>query len=137
MAVQAGVRAAIVTRQRRRRNLLPYMLALPILIYEGIFILLPIVQEILSSFSSDVVGAGAVKWVGGANYTRMLNDPAFWRSMRTTLIYMVLVVTMSLLIGLISALLLNEVQKQQREIETLRADVEELKRLLLRSVGQR
>lgn len=35
------------------------------------------------------------------------------------------------------ALLLNEVQQQQREIETLRADVEELKRLLLRSVGQR
>ncbi|MBX3080366.1 MAG: sugar ABC transporter permease [Anaerolineae bacterium] len=118
MAVQAGVRAAIVTRQQRRRNLLPYMLALPILIYEGLFILLPIVQEILSSFTNDVIGAGAVKWVGSANYTRMLNDPNFWKSMRTTLTYMVLVVTLSLIIGLISALLLNEAGRGRSIVRT-------------------
>jgi multiple sugar transport system permease protein len=119
MAVQAGVRAVIATRQQRRRNLLPYMLALPILIYEGIFVLLPIVQEVLSSFTSDVIGVNTVKWVGGANYTRMLNDPGFWRSMRTTLIYMVFVVTLSLLIGLISALLLNEAGRGKSIVRTI------------------
>ena len=42
-----------------RRDLFPYMLALPIIIYEGIFILFPILQQIGSSFTSDIVmGSG-------------------------------------------------------------------------------
>lgn len=96
------------TGLRRRLHLLPYLLALPIILYEGIFILIPILQEIATSFASDVVGGGPVRWVGLENYQRMFGDANFGRAMRTTLIYMVFVVATSVGLGLISALLLNQ-----------------------------
>ena len=43
---------------RRRLHLLPYLLALPIVIYEGIFIVSPIVQGIYGSFTRLELGAG-------------------------------------------------------------------------------
>lgn len=60
MAVQAGINAQVAKPiARSRRDYLPYLLALPIIIYEGIFILVPIVQQFGSSFTSDVIGASA------------------------------------------------------------------------------
>jgi multiple sugar transport system permease protein len=109
MAVQAGARAqaAGLGIARHRRDLLPYLLILPILIYEGVFVLMPIVQEFASSFTSDVIGLGAVKGVGLANYDRMLNDRYFWNSIRVTLIFMVATVVVAVGAGLIAALILN------------------------------
>ena len=92
----------------RNWNVLPYLLALPILLYEGFFIVVPILQEIGSSFTSDVLGMGAVKWVGLKNFQRLFADPNFWASLRTTLIYLFFVVTVSVGVGLISALLMNQ-----------------------------
>src|ERR1700731_1416614 len=60
-----------------RRNWLPYLLALPILAYEAVFILYPIGQGMASSFTRTDVGR-PVTFVGLANYQRMLTDPAFW-----------------------------------------------------------
>ncbi|MBX3066083.1 MAG: sugar ABC transporter permease [Anaerolineae bacterium] len=109
MAVRAVARTnSTATTTTRRRNWLPYMLALPIILYEGIFVFLPIVQEIASSFTSNIIGGGPVKWVGLANYQRMFSDASFWRSMRVTLTYLAFVVIISVLAGLFSALLLNQ-----------------------------
>src|SRR5258706_10763790 len=92
----------------QRRDLFPYMLALPIIIYEGIFILIPILQQITTSFSSDVFGLSEVNWVGLTNYSRMWNDRNFWNSVRVTLIYMVATVILAVVIGLLAALILNQ-----------------------------
>lgn len=109
MTSQASIRVGRLTGAvRRRLHLLPYMLALPIIIYEAIFILIPILQEIASSFASDVIGGGPVRWVGLANYERMLKDQYFWKAIGTTLVYMVFVVITSVGLGLISALLINQ-----------------------------
>jgi multiple sugar transport system permease protein len=109
MAVQASMNAqSRKTTVRHRRDLLPYLLALPIIIYEGIFILVPIVQQFFSSFTSDVIGLGAVKWTGLANYDRMFHDKNFWNSMRVTLIFMVATVIVSVVAGLLAALLMNQ-----------------------------
>ena len=74
-AVLAPVNASTI-RRHGRRNWLPYMLALPILAYEAVFILYPIAQGIASSFTRTDVGR-PVTFVGLANYQRMLTDPAF------------------------------------------------------------
>lgn len=108
MTSQASTRVGMATgKLRRRLHLLPYLLALPIVIYEGIFILIPILQEVASSFASDVVGGGPVRWVGLANYERMFKDQYFWKAMGTTLTYMLFVVVTSVGLGLIAALLIN------------------------------
>lgn len=109
MAVQVGALSRTQTAPpRRRRNWLPYMLALPLLIYEGIFIFIPILQQIASSFTSDVIGVGNVEFVGLENYERLFRDAQFWGSLKTTLIYMTFVVILAVGSGLVSALIMNQ-----------------------------
>src|SRR4051794_27384757 len=78
------------TRSRsawRRFSYLPYALALPILLYEFIFIMYPIYEGIRSSFTKQTVGKPAV-WVGLGNYRHLMHDANFWNSVRQTIFYM-------------------------------------------------
>jgi multiple sugar transport system permease protein len=109
MTVQAIAPAKV--RQpvtRARPDLLPYLLALPIILYEMFFVLIPIVQQFGSSFTSDIIGIGNVEWVGFENYERMLGDRYFWNSMRVTLMFMVGTVIVAVGAGLIAALIMNQ-----------------------------
>ena len=90
----------------RSPNLLPYLLALPIVAYEAVFILYPIYQGLRSSFYRQPLGRPE-RWVGLDNYRRMFGDDAFWGVMRTSLVYMVAVVAVAIGFGLASALVLN------------------------------
>jgi len=91
----------------RRLDLLPYLLALPILAYEGALLLYPIAQGVATSFTRTEVGGGAGAWVGLANYQRMLGDAGFWRVLQTTLLYSVSLIAVALGAGLGAALVLN------------------------------
>jgi multiple sugar transport system permease protein len=100
--------ATRITRPRRRLRLLPYMLVLPILLYEGLMILYPIAQGVYGSFTRIELAANRpAAWIGWANYERMLNDPGFWKVMQTTLLFTVLVIVVAVGIGLFTALLFN------------------------------
>ncbi len=95
-------------RVRRRLHLLPYLLALPIVIYEGIFIVSPIVQGIYGSFTRLELGAGRPQiWVGLANYARMFADDLFWQALKNTLMLSGMVIIVALLAALATALLFN------------------------------
>jgi multiple sugar transport system permease protein len=108
MAVQAGVKAqATEPITRQKRDYLPYMLALPIIIYESVFILIPIIQQVGSSFTSDVIGIGTVKFVGLANYNRLIHDAKFFNSLKVTLTFMVATVIFAVGAGLLSAIVMN------------------------------
>ena len=93
-AVLAPLDASKVTR-RGRSNWLPYLLALPILAYEAVFILYPIGQGIASSFTRTDVGR-PVTFAGLANYQRMLTDLGFWVVVLHTLVYMAGVIGVSI-----------------------------------------
>lgn len=95
-------------RVRGRRNTLPYVLVGLIIVYLCVFILFPIAQQFLTSFSNSVVGVQKVRWVGLANYERLLTDDDFWVSVRVTFVYMMFVVAISVTIGLFSAIMLNQ-----------------------------
>lgn len=94
-------------RRRRKISFLPYTLALPILIYEAIFILYPIEQGLEASFQKQASIGRPPAWVGLANYRRLIHEAAFWHSMRQTLIYMFAVIIVAVGAGLGTALLLN------------------------------
>ena len=101
------VRGARLTAVRRRRPaFLPYLLVLPILAYEGVFLLYPIYQGLKSSLYRQPLG-GKERWTGLDNYRRMLTDDDFWSVMGTTLTYMLAVVVVAVGFGLGSALVLN------------------------------
>ena len=96
------------SRPRRRLNVLPYALVIPILLYEGLLILYPIAQGIYGSFTQiELASNKPVTWVGADNYVRMLNDPDFWMVMQTTLIFTALVIVASITAGLVTAMLFN------------------------------
>jgi multiple sugar transport system permease protein len=93
---------------RRRLHLLPYALALPIVLYEVALIIYPIFQGVLGSFQQIELAANvAPTWVGLKNYRRMFSDPAFWMVMKTTLIFTGLVIIVAIGAGLATALLFN------------------------------
>lgn len=108
MAEPTEERAGIVRRWvRSRQGSLAYTLVFLIVAYLAIFILLPIVQQVLTSFSNNVVGIDKVQWVGLRNYERLFDDDDFWFSVQVTLFYMGFVVVGAVSLGLLSALLLN------------------------------
>jgi multiple sugar transport system permease protein len=84
---------------------LPYLLVLPILAFEGVFVLYPIVKGILTSFKSQELGATGSFTL--SNYSRMFADPVFWQVVRVTLVFTAVVVVLMLAVGLFIAMLLN------------------------------
>ena len=91
-----------------RRHLLPYLLVLPILLFEGIYIISPIVQGIYGSFTRLELGAGRPQiWVGLANYVRMFDDPLFWQALKTTLSLSAMIIVLALVAALATAMLFN------------------------------
>lgn len=87
MQTQASIRS------RRRLHLLPYLLALPIVLYEVALVVYPIFQGVLGSFQQIELAANVpATWVGLKNYRRMFSDPSFWYVMEVTLIFTVLVI---------------------------------------------
>jgi multiple sugar transport system permease protein len=100
-------RARVGEVHRRRISWLPYALAGPILLYEGIFLLYPIYQGLKSSFYEQKALGRPPKWAGLENYRRLLNDDDFWTVLQKTAIYMLAVIAVAIGFGLFSAMVLN------------------------------
>ncbi len=94
-------------RRRRRPSFLPYLLAIPILIYEGIFVLYPIYEGVKSSFYTQANLGTPPIWVGLKNYQRLIHDDFFWNSLKQTSLFMAGVIVVSIGFGLLSAVVLN------------------------------
>jgi multiple sugar transport system permease protein len=86
--------------RRLRLDRLPYMLILPSLLVEAMFVYFPILRGI--GFSLE--GKSGLSF---ATYGRMLEDPGFWRMILTTIQFALLVDSAVLLVGLAVALLMN------------------------------
>ena len=94
-------------RRRRKTNVLAYLLAGPILIYEAVFVLYPIVQGVRLSMTDASLGSADSSFVGAKNYDRLFHDPDFYGDLRNTLTYALAVVVIAVGVGLGTALLVN------------------------------
>ena len=90
-----------------RRNTIAFYLSIsPWLIGFLLFALLPMGISLAVSFTNwDLIGSPG--WVGLNNYQRLLNDPAFIKSIKVTFTYTFLYVPLDLLGGLMLALLVR------------------------------
>jgi len=84
-----------------------WLFNLPLVLLVVAFILLPVAGTLLTSLYRDVTFLPE-RFVGGQNYLRLLEDPLFWQSLRFTLFFVAVSVTLELVIGLAFALVLNE-----------------------------
>jgi len=98
-------------RRVRRRpggtHAIAYVLAGPILVYEAVFVLYPIVQGVRLSMTDASLGSTESSFVGAKNYDRLFHDPNFYGNLRTTLTYALAVVVIAVGFGCMTALLVN------------------------------
>ena len=110
-AVGAAAKAAPTHPcQRWESGLLPYLLLLPVLVTVGLVLLYPIAKNVWLSFHAlDYVRPQKGQaFVGGENYQDLLASRDFWLGMWNTAVYTVGTVLGSFLIGLGTAVFLNE-----------------------------
>lgn len=99
---------ARASRFRISKRALPYVLSLPALLV-CIGILVPFLTAVLYSFQRYRLSqpwARQFNW--GENYLNFMTDPGFWNTLRISLVYAGVTVTLELLLGLGIALLLQK-----------------------------
>lgn len=102
--------AETVVRRRRglanREARAGLLLVLPVLLFFVAFRFGPAIAGGVLAFTDYTVGADT-HWTGLDNLRRMVDDPLFWRALKTTLIYSALAVPLSILTSLGMALLVR------------------------------
>ena len=90
----------------RRDNRFAWMLCSPIIIYIGIFLLLPIVWGIYMSLTNKMIG-NKEKFIGLKNYANLLKDKDYLNAMGKTVVYTAFAIGGKIIFGTILALALN------------------------------
>jgi len=95
---------------RSRVDLFPYVLILPALLVISFVIFYPIVEAIRTSLYSITIAASTQgeKFIGLANYFRVLSKPVFWNQLWVTFVYTFGTVVISYGVGLLAALLVEK-----------------------------
>jgi len=93
-------------RSRSFLGLLPWSLCF------AVFGLVPLLAALLLSFYfMNPLRPDLTHWVGAANYARALGSPAFWHALRTTAIFVVGTLPVTLLLAYIVAALLGRLRR--------------------------
>src|SRR5260221_4421146 len=80
-----------------------------VLVFYAILLWYPILDQFALSFNDGLTLRRT--WSGLANYNRLLNDPAFSNSIAVTLKYVLMVVTVTTLLGLLLAVAINSFKR--------------------------
>jgi multiple sugar transport system permease protein len=92
-----------------RQKLLPYSFLLPALAITGVVIIYPVFQTLILSIQNYVLYApDEARYIGLQNFQKLLKDEVFWISLSHSFIWVTSIVVLQLLLGLGSALLLNQ-----------------------------
>ena len=97
--------------ERRRVNRdtrFGYALLFPTALLIVVLIGLPFLRALWLSFHKKLLGAQDAPWIGLKNYTTVLQDRAFWQSVKNTIEFTGGSIICKLLLGLVVALILNE-----------------------------
>jgi multiple sugar transport system permease protein len=93
---------------KRKTDLFPYALLTPALLVTILIIFFPILQTaIMSLFNYVIWKPKDNRFIGLGNYVQALRDEVFWISLKNTLYWIAGVIVLQLLLGFVTALLLN------------------------------
>ncbi|MFR8572232.1 MAG: carbohydrate ABC transporter permease [Blautia hansenii] len=96
------------TGKKKKINLAPYGYLLPCMAVFAVFLFYPFFKTIyLSLYKTNKMGEAKL-FVGLGNYTELLSSASFRNSLKVTLIFVVIVVLGSMLLGMIAAVLCNK-----------------------------
>ncbi|MEN1888825.1 sugar ABC transporter permease [Streptomyces mirabilis] len=110
-AGRARTRTASSKRPKRQREGAAWVFLSPWVLGAAVLTLLPMAVSLYLSFT-DYDLFNAPHWVGLRNYTQMFTeDPRYWRSVGTTLTYVVIAVPLQLGLALVVALALKNMKR--------------------------
>lgn len=93
----------------------PYVLLVPGLLVIAGLLLYPMVQLVIISFQkfgiAQLRGKPAI-WVGWENFQKVLGNDLFWTSLRNTVVFAAVAVTLTLVVGTAIGVLLNKLGKK-------------------------
>jgi multiple sugar transport system permease protein len=95
------------TSVERRQAMAGYLFVAPAMVIFFVFTLLPVVYALYLSFTNYDVFTRQ-DWVGLSNYQEVFEDELFWRALQNTLTYTALSIPISMALGLVLAVLLNQ-----------------------------
>ncbi len=95
------------TKQSWHPDRWAYAFTLPAALLMFLTLLLPIVIVIAMSFTDYALGSTEFSWVGLKNYQELVFNDTFLRSLKNTLLYVLIVVPSAVIIGLVLAILVE------------------------------
>jgi multiple sugar transport system permease protein len=87
-----------------------YAFLLPFAFFIIAFILIPVIGAFINSFYQDVTFK-AREFIQFENYSSLFQDSGFWQSLQFSLLFILVSVPFELVLGIIFALLLNQIKK--------------------------
>ncbi|HET7000464.1 MAG TPA: sugar ABC transporter permease, partial [Puia sp.] len=91
----------------RRKQILPYLLVSPYLIFVLVFVVFPVLFCFFLTFHKWNI-ISPMRFIGAENYTRLFHDRLFWKAIGNTLKFLSLHIPLQLVISLFLAQLLNQ-----------------------------
>lgn len=91
-----------------RERSIPYLFLLPALALILVFNLFPTIATLYESLHANSLISGGRIFVGLENFQRVFNDPVFWKSLRVTVIFSLLVNPIQIALALALAVLANQ-----------------------------
>lgn len=105
-------------KRKERKTLMtkktaPYLFLLPMMILFFVFMVYPIIKSFILSFQ-DFTG-GKYVFCGLKNYTTLMKDPIFWKSLKNTFIYLLVQVPVMIVLSLLFGVLIEQKFLKGRE----------------------
>jgi multiple sugar transport system permease protein len=91
----------------KRKNILPYLLVSPYLLFVSVFVLFPVLFCFFLTFHKWNI-ISPMHFIGVDNYSRLFNDRLFWKAIGNTLKFLLLHIPLQLIVSLFLAQLLNQ-----------------------------
>ncbi len=93
----------------RTERYTPYLFLLPALALLVVWRYVPLVTGLRESFYTNALSfTGAKEYVGLDNFRRLFDDPVFWKSVRVTFLFNIVVTPLQTVLALLLALLVNQ-----------------------------
>lgn len=105
--------------QKTKFNVAPYLFLLPALLSFGVFVFFPFLKTIYLSGTITNASGQVKKVVGLQNFQNILTSVDFWTTLKTTFVFVPMVVIPSITLGLILALMASKKRKGSAVYEVL------------------
>jgi len=96
-----------MSKEKNKKQILPYFLVSPYLLHLLVFITFPIVFSIVLTFHKWNI-ISPMEYVGVDNFVRLFNDRMFWKAIVNTFVFLVIHIPLQIIIALALAYFLNQ-----------------------------